>query len=142
MMQTKSARRLAALILCLALLLACAPAAFAEEAPEYAAREYVVSEFVQSVGRSTMGRSDYILSTFADASEIGEEYFDDLSRAVNAGVLRGYSDGTLRPKAPIRRVEALVMFSRILPELEEVQEPIEFSDVPAWAPMISSRWSR
>ena len=132
-MHTKSPRRLAAMLLCLALLMAYAPAVFAADEAEYALREYVVSEFVQSVGRSTMGTSDYILSSFADASEIGEAYFDDLSRAVNAGVLRGYSDGTLRPKDPIRRVEALVLFSRILPELEAVQEPIAFSDVPGWA---------
>ena len=126
-------RCLAALLLCLALLLTCASAAFAEGGPEYASREYVVSQFVQSVGRGMMGTSDYLLSTFSDWEDIGAEYRDDLSRAVNAGVLRGYSGGTLRPAEPIRRVEALVMFSRILPELEAVREPIAFSDVPGWA---------
>ena len=126
-------RRLAAMLLCLALLLSLAPAVLAADMPDYASREYVVSQFVQSVGRNTMGTSDYLLSAFSDWEDIGAEYREDLSRAVNEGVLRGYSDGTLRPAEPIRRVEALVLFSRILPELEAVREPIAFSDVPAWA---------
>ena len=134
-------RQILSLVLCLTLLLALfpglAPAVYAAEAPEaqsaYATREYTVSEFVQSVGRNTMGKSDYILSTFTDADEIDEAYVDDLSRAINQGILRGYADHSLRPKEYMLRIEALVMLSRILPDLEPTQEPIPFTDVPAWA---------
>ena len=48
-------------------------------------------------------------------------------------MLRGYEDGTLRPGSSIRRVEALVILSRCLPELEPTREAIPFTDLPAWA---------
>ena len=133
--------QLLSLVLCLAILLALfpglTPAVYAAETqaaePAYATREYIVSEFVQSVGRNTMGKSDYILSTFSDADEIDEAYVDDMSRAVNQGILRGYTDHSLHPRDSVRRIEALVMLSRILPDLEPIQDPIPFTDVPAWA---------
>ena len=135
-----SARRLFSALLCPAVLLSLVPslsiavrAAEDPAQPVYATREYVVSEIVQSAGRGLMDKSDYLLYSFSDADEIGEEYVDDVSRALNEGILRGYGDNTLHPKDNVRRIEALVMLSRILPQTEAVRDPIEFSDVPAWA---------
>ena len=99
----------------------------------YATREYVISEFVQSVGRKYLRTSDNALNAFADSDEIDAEYIDDLSRAVSADIVRGYEDHTLRPRDNVRRIEALVILSRVLPELEATREAIEYTDVPAWA---------
>ncbi len=100
----------------------------------YATREYVVSEFVQSVGRNNFESSAYMLSTFADADEIGIEYVNDFEKAVASGLVRGYDDDTLHPKDNITRVEALVMLARCVPEADDLEaEPIKFTDVPEWA---------
>ena len=117
------------LVLCLSLSVA-APSVIAEEASEYATREYVVSEFVQSVGRSTLEKSDAILEMFTDSDKISPKYKDDISKAIVGGILKGYDDRTIRPSEPISRIEAMVMLARCVPELEEVGEAIEFTDVP------------
>lgn len=109
------------------------PCVYAEEGVEYATREYIVSEFVKSVGRSTLEESDAVLEMFSDTDKISDEYKDDISRAIVGGILKGYDDRTIRPSEPVSRVEAMVMLSRCIPELEEVGEAITFTDVPEWA---------
>ena len=49
------------------------------------------------------------------------------------GLVKGYEDGTLRPRQTISRIEAFVLLSRCLPELEATGEVIAFTDVPDWA---------
>lgn len=109
----------------------------AQQESTYATREYVISEFVQSVGRSNLTGSNYILSKFADANEIDEKYTNDFEKAVTSGLVEGYEDNTLHPKDNITRVEALAIFSRCVPETDDVDaEPIAFTDVPEWAKSI------
>ena len=127
-------RKLISLLLSVSLCLSVfAPCVMAEEAVEYATREYIVSQFVQSVGRGTLEKSDAVLEMFADADKISEEYKDDISRAVVGGILKGYEDRTIRPSEPVSRVEAMVMLARCIPELDAVENAIEFTDVPDWA---------
>ncbi len=101
-----------------------------------AKREYVVSEFVQSVGRNNLVGTPYMLSTFVDNNEIDEAYIEDFEKAVSNGIVRGYEDKTLLPKADITRIEALAILERCVPasvfEDLELVEPA-FTDVPDWA---------
>ena len=56
-----------------------------------------------------------------------------VEKAVSKGIINGYGDGTLRPENAITRIEALVLSSRCLPELESISDPVYFKDVPDWA---------
>lgn len=110
----------------------------AADKTEPAKREYVISEFVRSVGRNNLtiktDQTDKILKAFTDSEDVEEEYRDDIARAKAYNLIKGYEDGTLKPLDTVRRIEAMVMLSRALPdELDEVTEPIGFSDVPEWA---------
>ncbi|SCW46274.1 N-acetylmuramoyl-L-alanine amidase [Paenibacillus tianmuensis] len=71
---------------------------------------------------------------YRDASA-GHWAFAALDRAVKAGVLEGYPDGTLRPDQPVTRAEAAAMFQRLAkaPHVPGAQPP--FRDVKAsfWA---------
>ena len=118
-----------AVCLCFSVLSPCAAA----EDSIYATREYIISEFVQSVGRSKLSKSDAVLDMFSDSETISAEYKDDISRAIVGGILKGYEDRTIRPGEPVKRVEAMVMLSRCVPNLEATCDGIEFSDVPEWA---------
>ena len=106
----------------------------AAESGAFAPREYVVSEFVRSVGRNNLNGDSDVLSSFTDRAEIDKEYVSDLEKAAASGLIRGYDDGTLRPKDNITRVEALAILARCIPAgSENGGEPIEFTDVPDWA---------
>ena len=94
-----------------------------------ATREYAVARFAESAGLPQGGSLD----AFSDAESVSPWYRDSLASAVSNGVMKGYEDGTLRPKNTISRVEAMVILSRCLPSLEATGEAIDFSDVPAWA---------
>lgn len=119
-----------ALCMCVSLV---APCALAKETPSYATREFVISEFVQSVGRRNLEESDAVLEMFSDAKKISSEYKDDISRAIVGGILKGYEDRTIRPDQPVRRIEAMAMLARCVPELEQTEAEITFTDVPQWA---------
>lgn len=97
-----------------------------------ASREYAVTAFLEATGLS-LPATDDSLSKFSDAQQVSPQFADDLAAAVSAGVLRGYEDHTIRAQEPVSRVEALVLLSRCLPELEKTTDAISFSDVPAWA---------
>lgn len=113
-----------------------------DEAEQTATREYAVSSFVRAIGRERFPSSgDGALDVFSDAAAVTPWYKDEVSAAVDGGMLRGYEDGTLRPGASLRRVEALVILSRCLPELEAVQEAIAFTDLPDWAKVDVDRLS-
>ena len=103
-----------------------------DEKTAAASREYAVAAFIDAV--SLYGASDTnVLLSFSDAEDISEIYATELAQATQNGVIKGYEDGSLRPKATICRVEALAILDRILPEKVAVREAIAFSDVPEWA---------
>ena len=119
-----------AVCLCFASVASCVSA---EENSQYATREYIISEFVQSVGRNTLEESEAVLNMFSDAENISAEYKEDISRAIVGGIIKGYEDRTIRPQEQVKRVEAMVMLARCVPELYAAGEVIEFTDVPEWA---------
>ena len=102
------------------------------ESSASAAREYAVAAFADAAGLALEGSGD-ALDAYQDAGSVSAWFRTELAAAVAAGILKGYPDGTLRPGNPITRVEALVLLSRCLPDLEAKGEPIAFTDVPAWA---------
>ena len=101
------------------------------EEEQSATREYATAAFADAAG--VVPGDGPALSDFRDGGSVSPWYAPELSAAVSAGVVVGYEDGTLRPNQPIRRVEALVLLSRCLPDLPRVREPIPFADVPDWA---------
>jgi hypothetical protein len=66
---------------------------------------------------------------------VDEWFATDVSKAVGAGYMDGYPDGTFRPNANISRQEAAMVLARIL-GLEATDETFGFTDIetiPAWS---------
>ena len=104
----------------------------APEESAAATREYAVAAFVDAAGLA-LPDGDEALLPYQDAADVSGCFRRELAAAVQAGVLKGYEDNTLRPGNTITRLEAFVLLSRCLPALEAVSAPIAFTDVPAWA---------
>lgn len=62
---------------------------------------------------STFLSSDGTALRFKDVSEIAEWAYDGISKCVAAGVVTGYDDNTLRPKATVSRAEIAALLSRM-----------------------------
>ena len=60
------------------------------------------------------------------------KYADEILAAAAAGLIKGYSDMTFRPEAPISLLEAVILVGRLYP-IQEVKETVALKDVPAWA---------
>ena len=105
-----------------------------------ATREYAVAAFAEAAGLPVFDAS--ALDAFSDGGEVSAWFRAPLADAVSAGILKGYGDGTLRPKETISRVEAFVLLSRCLPDLVQNGDALEFTDVPAWAKADVDRLSR
>ena len=103
-----------------------------EENTAVASREYAVAALIDAAGIAQMDGPEQ-LSAFSDADAVSAYYSSELSAAVEAGILRGFDDRTLRPQSAVTYIEALVLLSRCLPNLEETGDAIVFADVPAWA---------
>jgi len=104
-----------------------------DEGTQTATREYAVSAFVRVLGGLEAEGADRALSAFSDREEITVWFQPEMAQAAAAGVVKGFDDGTLRPGQGIRRVEAFLLLSRCLPDLEAGREAVVFQDVPAWA---------
>ena len=140
-------KRLLSLMLVIALLL-CVPAPFVfaaslpvempaytiEEAAGYLTREEGIAHLVDTLGEDYFRGSVMNISGYADYAEIAPEYRASMAVALSGGLITGYDDNTLRPKAVLARVEAFVMLSRALGSIELVPlYDTVFSDVPDWA---------
>ncbi|MBB6635005.1 S-layer homology domain-containing protein [Cohnella thailandensis] len=78
------------------------------------------------------------LSGFSDAGEVGAWAAPALSQVVKAGILHGYSDGTLRPNEELNRAQLAALLSNALGQAAESNESeaAGFADafrIPAWA---------
>ncbi len=131
MKNMRNTAKFSAIVLSLVLLLGALPAFAATEgaADAPATREYVIAAFAEAAGLEGTASLD----GFIDARDVSASYAEGIAKAVAAGVVKGYEDGTLRPKESISRAEALVLLSRCLPELDAVRDATAFRDVPAWA---------
>jgi TPR repeat protein len=127
--ETTMKKRMLSLATAIILMLSLVPAAFAADSAA-ATREYAIAALAEAAGIAPAAGG---LEGFADADTVSPQYRDGVAKAVAAGVVRGYEDGTLRPQAPVSRLEALVLLSRCLPELAAICDAASFSDVPEWA---------
>ncbi len=94
-------------------------------------RQYVIAQFINAVGEESFAYPAADISSFTDGSE--SDFPHEMGLAVANGIITGYEDNTLRPQAPISRLEAMVILSRCMPSLTPVREDTVFYDVPDWA---------
>jgi hypothetical protein len=91
------------------------------------------AEFVALVNR-TFGYATFSSTKFPDVSD--DDWFAaDVSKAVGAGYIKGYDDGTFRPDDNITRQEAALVFARIY-DLKKTDETYGFADIesiPDWS---------
>ena len=91
-----------------------------EQKPEYidlsSSEQFITRAELASVLAKFIFKADTALKTeFSDLSE--DDWFcEPMSAMVNAGYIKGYGDGTLRPDSFITRAEAAIVISRMLEE--------------------------
>lgn len=79
-----------------------------------ATREDVAAALVRALGYSNKVDHTAIVSQFRDAQSISEQVVIDVARAANAGLIKGYEDGSFRPKGTVTRAETAVILHRAL----------------------------
>ena len=104
-----------------------------DEETQVSTREFAVASFIRSSGMDMTSASDSVLARFSDADAITPWFRTEMATAVAGGIIKGYDTGVLCPGEGIRRIEAFVILSRCLPDLQADREAIPFTDVPAWA---------
>lgn len=73
---------------------------------------------------------------FKDKTAIGEWAVKAVAQAVEADIIKGYTDGTFRPNAGITRAEMVVMIAKVAGMEADAVGKTSFaddSDIPAWA---------
>lgn len=73
----------------------------------------ILYRYMRYVGADVSVGGDTNILSFTDAGEISEYAFPALQWACGAGIINGYGDGTLAPKASITRAEFAAMVSKI-----------------------------
>ncbi|MDU0203119.1 cadherin-like beta sandwich domain-containing protein [Paenibacillus sp. MAH-36] len=74
--------------------------------------------------------------TFTDNAKIGAWAQQAIGKAVKAGIIHGYEDGSFRPDAPITRAEMAVIIANAMGAYTTAGAATGFSDdetIPAWA---------
>lgn len=92
------------------------------------------AEFITMINRSF----NYTATTNINFSDVNaaDWYYWEVARAVNAGYITGYPDGTLRPGQSVTRQEAAAIMARIMVPDTSVSQPLAFTDavtIPAWS---------
>ncbi len=107
---------------------------YIKENPVYASREEAIASFMRTIGADSSSANSKSLMQFRDYGKISSSYTREIASAVDAGIISGYEDGTLRPQEAITRVEALVILNRILSERSLPDRvDLAFFDTPIWA---------
>jgi len=74
--------------------------------------------------------------TFTDTAKIGAWAQKAVAQAVQAGLIKGYEDGTFRPDAVLTRAEMAAMLAKALGQSNAVNTATGFADdkdIPVWA---------
>lgn len=97
------------------------------------------SEFSKIIAEFLPESLDAKANTFKDLNK-NQWHYEHMNRAVNAGILKGYDDGSLKPQQEITRDEATVMIMRLLEykniELKNKDKKENFKDsknIQDWA---------
>ncbi|WP_340514289.1 S-layer homology domain-containing protein [Cohnella sp. 56] len=96
------------------------------------------AEFVTMLARALTvpGGEEGAVSAFKDAALIGEWAKPSVAKALAAGWVKGFDDGTFKPNAPITRAEMTVIAVRALKLETSETATLAFGDanrVPTWA---------
>ncbi|WP_391574829.1 S-layer homology domain-containing protein [Cohnella sp.] len=94
------------------------------------------AEFSVLLMRALQATGDDNALDFTDQTQIGAWARSEVAKAVEAGIIRGYDDGSFRPGETITRAEMAVMISRALKLLDTNNQATNFADaaeIPAWA---------
>ncbi|MEK5027896.1 LamG-like jellyroll fold domain-containing protein [Paenibacillus sp. FSL M7-1046] len=91
------------------------------------------AEWVSLVGR-VFNLQTLSESRFSDVAD-GSVYYNDVMKAVSAGFVSGYSDGTFRPAQTVSRQEAAVMLYRLfqLDASTAAAAPKDAAELPEWS---------
>lgn len=76
------------------------------------------------------------LPPFSDARQLGEWSRETVAQAVQAGIIKGYPDGTFKPAADIIRAEMVTMVAlslNLAAESDKVTRFADDGDIPVWA---------
>lgn len=73
----------------------------------------ITREAVFKVLGSLLDTAEVRLLTFTDTADISEWAVTGIAKCVNAGVVNGYDDNTIRPGAPITRAQLAMLLSRM-----------------------------
>lgn len=93
-------------------------------------------EFAHLIVKALGLKNEQATLEFRDEASVGSWAKESVQLAVKAGIIRGYEDGTFRPKALISRAEMAVMLGRALNAAEQGNAQTSFADdasIPSWA---------
>ena len=68
---------------------------------------------------------DYLKKTFTDSGNVNEKLYESVNAVSAAGLIKGYTDNTLRPEGDVTRAEAVVLLDRALQYKESYEQPTE-----------------
>ena len=74
--------------------------------------------------------------SFADHASISSWARESVEKAIHAGIISGYEDGTFRPAAYITRAQLAVMIARALDlpaKKDNTGSYTDYHDIPKWA---------
>ncbi|WP_261807656.1 S-layer homology domain-containing protein [Paenibacillus sp. N3.4] len=94
------------------------------------------AEFVVMLMNALKPQAEGNALTFTDSAKIGAWAQKSISQAVQAGLIHGYEDGSLRPDAEITPAEMAVVIAKALGQSDEANAAVSFADdrdIPAWA---------
>ncbi|MEQ8201141.1 MAG: S-layer homology domain-containing protein [Syntrophomonadaceae bacterium] len=93
------------------------------------------AEFMSMVNR-TFNFTATVPINFSDVKP-GDWYYDDVAKAVAAGYITGFGDGTMRPNQPITRQEMAVIAVQLLKldttDLTPLDKFIDKANIPVWS---------
>ncbi|RJX41887.1 licheninase [Paenibacillus pinisoli] len=93
-------------------------------------------EFAHLIVKALGLKNEQAAPVLTDEAAVSGWAKESVQLAVKAGIIRGYEDGTFRPKALISRAEMAVMLGRALNAAEQGNAQTTFADdasMPSWA---------
>jgi hypothetical protein len=94
------------------------------------------AEFIVMLMNALKPQEDGGELIFKDTAKIGAWAQKAVAQAIQAGIVKGYEDGTFRPNAEITRAEMVAMLANALGKSLEVNTATGFADdkdIPEWA---------
>ncbi|WP_141506254.1 InlB B-repeat-containing protein [Paenibacillus luteus] len=94
------------------------------------------AEFVVMLMNALKPQTEKAVITFTDTEKIGPWAKDAVAQAVQAGIIKGFEDGSFRPNQAVTRSEIVVMISRMLNLKQDTNLATDFRDdprIPYWA---------